>query len=298
MTDPGRKPKRWANDLNKILKVLPGERFPIDVEALAMNYSRQRFPGDRIIAVEGGALGKFEGALYPIREKQGWAIIYNSSVSPGRRRWTVSHEFGHYLMHRTLLPGGIECGEDVVTFRSGEELEEEADTFSAYLLMPLDDYRAHIAADVRPHIDDLGAMAERYGVSLISCILRWLEYTSRRSMLVVSREGFILWAASSKAALKTGRFYRTRSSPPIEIPPASLVGRHEFTHRARQGAAHTAGIWFDEDCEEITLRSDKYDQSITLLHFANAAPRSDYGEEEGVEDTFQRFAPPERERFE
>jgi hypothetical protein len=167
-----------------------------------------------------------------------------------------------------------------------------------YLLMPLDDYRAHIAADVKPGIDDLGTIAERYGVSLISCILRWLEYTSRRSMLVVSREGFILWAASSKAALKTGRFYRPRSSSPIEVPAASLVGRQEFTSRARQGAAHAAGVWFDEDCEEITLRSDKYDQSITLLHFANAAPRSDYGEEEGVEDTFQRFAPPERERFE
>lgn len=298
MSDHGRKPKRWANDLNKILAALPRDRFPIDVEWLALNYSRQRFPANPIVAVKGGALGKFEGALYPIPEKQGWAIIFNSSVSEGRRRWTVSHEFGHYLMHRNLLPKGIECGEDVVTFRSGEELEEEADTFAAYLLMPLDDYRAHIAADVKPGIDDLGTMAERYGVSLISSILRWLEYTSRRSMLVVSRDGFILWAASSRPALKSGLFYRTRRSPPIEVPAASLVGRKEYTAQARQGIAQPADVWLGEDCEEMTLHSDKFDQSITLLHFGSAPPRLFHAEETDLQDTFERFAPPDRERFE
>jgi IrrE N-terminal-like domain len=273
MSEHGRKPIRWANDINTILAAIPGDRFPIDVETLAVNYSRQRFPGGPIIAVEGGALGSFEGALYPIPEKQGWAIIYNNSVSPGRRRWTVSHEFGHYLMHRGLLPDGIQCGEDAVTFRSGQDLEQEADRFAAYLLMPFDDFRAHFAAEIKPRIDDLSAMAERYGVSLISCILRWLEYTSRRSMLVVSRDGFILWAASSKGALQSGLFYRTRLSPPIEVPAASLVGRQEFTPRARSGVVQPAAVWLGEDCEEITLRSDKYDQSIALLHFANAEPR-------------------------
>src|SRR5262249_1306243 len=121
MTDHGRKPKRWANDLNTILAAVPGDRFPIDVKTLAMNYSRQRFRDNPIVAVEGGALGSFEGALYPIPEKGEWAIIYNNSVSPGRQRFTVSHEFGHYLMHRNLLPPeGIECGEEVVTFRAGK----------------------------------------------------------------------------------------------------------------------------------------------------------------------------------
>ena len=108
------------------------------------------FPNSAIVAVEGDSLGKFEGALYPVPEKHGWAIIYNKDVSPGRRRFTVSHEFGHYLMHRSLMPK-FECGEDVVTFRSGEDLEKEADTFAAYLLMPLDDFRAHIAADAEAH---------------------------------------------------------------------------------------------------------------------------------------------------
>jgi hypothetical protein len=297
MTDHGRKPKRWANDLNTILAAIPGDRFPIDVERLAMRYAKQRFPDSPIVAVEGDSLGKFEGALYPVPEKQGWAIIYNKDVSPGRRRFTVSHEFGHYLMHRSLMPK-FECGEDVVTFRSGEDLENEADTFAAYLLMPFDDFRAHIPADGKPGIYELGSMADRYGVSLISCTLRWLEYTSRQSMIVVSRDGFMLWSASSGPAFKSGLFYRTRRGPPIEVPASSLVGLQEFTDRARLGVTQPAGVWLDEDCHEITLRSDNYDQSITVLHFANAAPRSSGAEEVGLQDTFERFTPPERDRFE
>jgi hypothetical protein len=298
MTDHGRKPKRWANDLNIILAVIAGERFPIGVEQLAMGYAKQRSPESPIVAVEGGSLGKFEGALYPVPEKHGWAIIYNNDVSPGRRRFTISHEFGHYLMHRSLMPEGIECGEDVVTFRSGEDLEKEADTFAAYLLMPLDDFRAHIGADAKPTIDEFGAMADRYGVSLISCILRWLEYTSRRSMIVVSRDGYMLWSASSGPAFKSGLFYRTRRGPPIEVPAGSLVGLQDFTDRARLGVAQPAGMWLGEDCQEMTVRSDNYDQSITVLHFANAAPRWSGAEEVGLQDTFERFTPPERDRFE
>src|SRR5262245_58435756 len=65
----------------------------------------------------------------------------------------------------------------------------------------------------------------RYGVSLIACVLRWLEYTSRRSMLEVARDGFALYASSSKPAYKSGLFIRTRKAPPYEIPTNSLIAR-------------------------------------------------------------------------
>jgi hypothetical protein len=38
----GRKPKRWANDLNTILAATPGDRFPIDVESLMRDYPKPR----------------------------------------------------------------------------------------------------------------------------------------------------------------------------------------------------------------------------------------------------------------
>ena len=226
MTDHGRKPIRWANDLNKIVAAaFRNERFPVPVEEIICDYSRLKFPSSPVVAVEARPLGNFEGALYPVHDGKAWAVIYNNAVSDGRRRFTLAHEFGHYLMHRALLPDGIECGEEVVTFRDGVDLEQEADSFAAYLLMPLDDFRVRLATDAVPQIDDFSALAVRYGVSLISCIVRWLEYTSRRSMIVVSRDGFVLWAKSSGPAFKSGRFIRTRGVPPVEVPSASLVDR-------------------------------------------------------------------------
>lgn len=298
MSDHGRKPKRWANDLNTILAAVAGDgRFPVPVERLAPEYSRMRFPDAPVVAVEGKPLGSFEGALYPVQDGKAWAIIYNSAVSHGRRRFTIAHEFGHYLMHRQLFPGGIECNEESVTFRGGPELEQEADTFAAYLLMPFDDFRAQLHPDAMPSLDDLSALAERYGVSLISCVLRWLEYTNRRSMIVVSREGFILWSKSSEPALKTRRYFRTKDTPPIEVPSSSLIGRRDFADIAREGVEHPPGVWFDDSCTEITLQSDKYDQAITILHFGQDLATSVRLDEADEPDSFDRLSVRVRNRF-
>lgn len=298
MTDHGRRPARWANDLNAILLATHGDgRFPIPLEQIAMEFSRIRFPDAPIVAIEGGSLGSFEGALYPVREKKGWAVIYNTNVSEGRRRFTIAHEFGHYLMHRPLLPDGIQCDEQSVTFRDGTELEQEADMFAAYLLMPFDDLRRQIPPDDVPTLDDLSALADRYGVSLISCTIRWLESTNRRSMLVISRDGFVLWAKSSDPAFKSGLFIRSRDVPPVEVPQNSLVHRRDFADIAREGVDHPAGVWFDEDCKEITVHADKYDQVVSVVHFGRrSAQRFDLAD--GNErDTFDQFDPGSRGPF-
>ena len=278
MIGHGRKPAKWAGTLQTILSAYAGsERFPVDVETLAVQYSKQCFPNDPIKAVRSQPLGGFEGALYPLEGGSGWAIIVNSSVSAGRRRFTVAHELGHYLMHRTLMPDGFQCDEHSVTFRDGEALEAEADLFAAYLLMPFDDCRQQIPPDHRPTLSELSALAERYGVSLIAVTLRWLEYTHRRSLLVISREGFVLWAKSSSTALKTGKYLRTRgATEPIPIPTNALTGRSDLREISIDGTDHPAGVWFDEDCTEYTIHSDRYDQSITLLHLPRHPPPFDF----------------------
>lgn len=298
MTDHGRKPVRWANDLNTILAAaFRDERFPVPIESIICEYSRLKFPASPVVAVEGRALGKFEGALYPVLDGKAWAVIFNDAVSDGRRRFTLAHEFGHYLMHRSLLPNGIECGEEAVTFRDGAALEAEADEFAAYLLMPLDDFRRQIPADAEPGLDDLSAAAERYGVSLIACVLRWLEYTNRRSMLVISRDGFILWARASGPAFKSGLFIRTKNVAPVEVPSASLLGRADFADVGREGVDHPPSVWFNEACTEITLHSDKYDQSLAILHFGRDTRTFGNLGEIDEPDAFDRLNPKPRDRF-
>jgi hypothetical protein len=76
------------------------------------------------------------------------------------------------------------------------------DEFAATLLMPLDDSRRQITPKGQPNFDELSACATRYNVSLAAVILRWLRYTDRRAMIVVSRDGFMKWAWSSEPAFR------------------------------------------------------------------------------------------------
>lgn len=97
-------------------------------------------------------------------------------------------------MHREDYPDGIQCiTQDLVSWESQyRQIEHQANVFASYLLMPFDDFRKQIDAHTRPNLDDLGECADRYKVSLVAAIFRWLDYTERRSVLVMSREGFIL----------------------------------------------------------------------------------------------------------
>jgi hypothetical protein len=208
--------QRWAIEVSKLWRSVAGAaRFPVDVEVIAPDLSAARFPSDPIRAIKGGALPNFEGALYPLGDPAtGWAIIYNESgASIGRKRFTISHEFGHYLLHRTKLPSGIECDERVVTRREGKGIEQEADEFAAGLLMPLDDFRARIGPEDKPSLDDLGGASDRYGVSLTAAVLRWLEYTNRRAIFVVSRDGGAKWAGQVSRPSRPGASFERQLKP-------------------------------------------------------------------------------------
>lgn len=286
-------PQRWANDLTTLLNAAyKAERFPVKVKQLAMDYSRQRFPNDPITDVLGDALPGFEGALFPAADgKKGWGIIYNSAIkSPGRINFTLAHEFGHYLLHRLKYPDGINCGEeDMATWDSEYgRVESQANEFAATLLMPFDDFRRQIDARAWPDLETLGGCADRYEVSLIAATLRWSQFTDRRSVLVVSNDGFIRWARSSEAARKTGLYYKTRNRPPIEIPAASLAAQRSLIAGHAGEADHDRGVWLNQPCKEYVLFSDQYDLTISLLHFDDAPIWSERSEEP-EQDTYDRM---------
>lgn len=92
-------------------------------------------------------------------------------------------------------------------------------------------------------------------------------------MLVIGRDGHVRWSKSSTSALKSGRYFKTRGNvPPVPIPAASLAMRPDVVDLAREGTQHPAGVWYDEECLEYSIQSDRYDQTVTLLHFPKYAP--------------------------
>ena len=286
-------PHRWANDITVILKtVLGADRFPVDVRAVAREISKQKFPDDQITMIRGDALPGFEGALVPAPlGKTGWGIVYNNAIrSAGRINFTLGHEFGHYLLHRLAHPKGFQCSsEDMASWDSEYgQFEHEANVFAATLLMPLDDFRSQIDGLYRPSLDELGGCADRYEVSLIAATLQWLQYTARRAVLVVSRDGFILWARSSTPALNSGLYYKTRNRPPIEISPFALAAQQNHISGHTCDGEHDRGVWLTEPCKEHVLFSNQYNFTISLLHFEDRV--SGVGLDEiPEEDTYDRM---------
>ena len=287
----GFSPTRWAIEISKLLNAVMGpDHFPIKVADLAKEYSAQRFPKDPVAVVRGDSLPGFDGALYPAPAgKKGWGIFYNSAMrSNGRINFTLAHEFGHYLVHRLTYPAGMQCGEqDVVRWDSAYgQIEHQANVFAANLLMPLDDYRRLIPANTKIDMEMIAGAVARYDVSLTAAILRWLDYTERRAVLVVSRDGFVDWARSSTAAVKTGAFFRTAQNT-IPVPAKSLAANHSASGE-NMVAEFEAGVWFNEPVKEFSVASEQYGFVVSLL-LLEAAPRFSIREGEDLEDTYQRF---------
>ena len=292
-------PEGWAIRLSKLIKAFHDihglDRFPIDVSQVAGEFSRQVFPDAPITMINGGKFSKkFEGMLMPCPKGTGeWGIIYNDSItSPGRINFTLSHELGHYLMHRHLHAEGIQCSRrDMLRWNSEYgKMEAEANTFASFLLMPLDDFRDQISGE-KISVDLIRHLADRYAVSLTAAILKWLGITNERAMIVVGRDGFINWAWSSKALIKSGIFYRAKQVV-TPLPEQSLaVARNPLVNN-ESGKLHPPGIWAgNEEVHEMTILA-KDGLTISLLHYPRTAEARDgFDMDDGaLEDTYDRFS--------
>jgi Zn-dependent peptidase ImmA (M78 family) len=243
-------------------------RFPVDVKELALGCAQVFGWRDPISRVEPANIRGFEGALFPSNDQKDWMLLYNASIrSPGRIRFTQAHELAHYILHRNLRES-FECSEqDMLDWSAEDEnLEAQADEFASYLLMPLNDYRQQVNATV--DLDLMGHCADRYGVSLTAAILKWLGSTEDKAVLIMSRDGYMNWASSSKSAAKAGAFFRTRSQT-IPIPPGSITANLGIQSE-RRGVEVPATIWFPHaepawTVREMKLFSEHYDSVITLL---------------------------------
>lgn len=298
MNEPIRlRPLKEAARITQMLDLVLGadrfDRAPVDVIGLALEYSRKVAPESPIHEVVERNLPGCVGALvYGEARPRQWAIMYHVGQSDGRRSFTVGHEFGHYVLHRQLIEedgrfdGGVYCDEKAVVRRDGSGIEQEADEFSAALLMPFHDFRRQLPAKSRADFETLSRLAKRYGVSLTAAILRWLEYTETRAIMVVSNEGFAHWAKPSGPALKSRRFIRTKNTV-YELPSQAFAARRDYSDDALTGIMQQADVWFPEPVHEMCFRSDRYDQEITVLQFETDGPRFQAEEEEA--DVYDRF---------
>ena len=139
-----------------------GSPPPVEVKELAESLCCLRVRvADDLTAVAGAPAGAvLSGLLLPARHE-----VWVSEHEPWeRRRFSIAHEVGHYLLHAGQVPAGVFCR--AADLRpdpdSPERLRErEANRFAAELLMP----EAMVAAEVDRHDPDPTVLAPLFRVS-------------------------------------------------------------------------------------------------------------------------------------
>lgn len=282
-----KRPLKEANRLTRFLDMglSESERFPVNIKKVALELTPS-FNSDPITTVQGNSMGKIEGMLAKHPTKDEWGIFYNSDIEhQGRQNFTLAHELGHYMVHRqNRASARFECGETDMLDKDQQviDIEAEANAFAACLLMPAHDFRKQ-ESNQRFCFDLMSHCADRYGVSLTAAILRWLEFTNKRAIALLSEEGFMHWSKSSNSAYKSGKYFATKKNC-LEIPSTSAAATERYDSNARGGLKHGSGVWFsDEEVIEHSIYSEEHGKTLTVLILSDVTPYTIQNKDSGEE---------------
>jgi len=134
----------------------------------------------------------FEGALLRSSRTLSGRILVRSGIRElGRRRFTIAHEIGHYILHGNrqmpCSPGVIESWkEDQPT------PEREADTFASELLLPTNEVTQY-ASKRWPLMEVVADVADHFGSSLMAAGRKFCDVASQACAIVWSSQRQIRW---------------------------------------------------------------------------------------------------------
>jgi Zn-dependent peptidase ImmA (M78 family) len=178
--------------LTVILQHHPDWAAPVPVEKLAAAVN--------IVELREHETEAFEGALLTDPDKRKGAILYKAGARTPRRRFTIAHELGHFLMpsHK----GDEHCTTaDLRETRLDQEhrrREAEANRFAAGLLMPRPWFSRDMARLGDADVIHVQTLAERYCTSLEATANRYIDLTDDVCAFVFSKDGGIRYIRSTK----------------------------------------------------------------------------------------------------
>lgn len=140
----------------------------------------------------------YEGVLRRVKGRMLGTIALSRSVTdPGRRRFTLAHELGHYLLpwhadsSSPCRPKDIERWD-----RSLQTREVEANRFAAEALMPRSTIADLFTGD--PSFDAVQRISERRGTSFTASAYRYVQLSGERIAVVWSEHGEAKWAKGAE----------------------------------------------------------------------------------------------------
>lgn len=224
----------------------------------------------------------FEGGLTANPQKSAGYILTRRDAPPRRRRFTIGHELGHFLIPTHQGTQTCSLGDLLETLRDTayRRKEWEANQFAAGLLMPkplfVKDMEALGSADVT-HARQL---SDLYDTSMEATANRYAELTSDLCAFVFSKDGVVRYARGSRD------FTRLVVGSKSRLPANCATVKATQTERATDWREQPGAMWLETEwgkprpkvLEQCLVQANSF--RITLLYIEAAEIEDDEEDED------------------
>jgi hypothetical protein len=273
-----------------ILKAEPTLTIPVPIERLCRELDIQSIQD---LEIEG-----FEGGLITDTDRSHGVILVRKS-HPFRRRFTIGHELGHFLIptHMPNADGRFLCSrEDLGLLSAGENnrrgrMEVEANRFSSLLLIPPPLLRPRLKGD--PDISRMAELADDFEVSKQAMARAYSQYHEEILAFVFTKDGKVLFS------------FKHLKFPFITVANGHVVPQGSLLKRigARKGAVSeicecVPDIWINVDrgrpapklYEQVLGQRDDFAIVMLWLEIPDDEDEEDEGENLTAKERFRRRA--------
>jgi Zn-dependent peptidase ImmA (M78 family) len=218
------------------------------------------------VAVLEGELEHAEARLVR-RGTKGLIRIRGNLPELGRKKFAISHELGHWVLHEHISHVFLCTSEDMVARFKAKAVELEANYFATELLMPSSLFGPAIAEEPFS-VDTVSQIAADYRTSFTATALRFVELTDTYCVLVVSKGGRVTWWRKS---LAWGDMFwlDPGSSLSRDTVAGGLTRGEDIPSRPVEVALSAwtddAESFEDDVVVEETLVMKRYGQTVSLL---------------------------------
>lgn len=167
--------------------------------------------------------GRLDSALARLVRSGNIGIVRVSDQirEPGRRRFAIAHEIGHWQLHRKQSHLLACTDEDMLARYGASPLEAEASAFAGALLMPKDRFIERVNGQ-RPTRRIITDLCNYFHTTLTATALRYVETTDDYYIFVLSENNHIRWWRASDSFGDRGFWIESRTPVPANSAAAQF----------------------------------------------------------------------------
>lgn len=241
-----------------------------------------------IVEIKDRDMDGFEGALVADAQKTQGAIAVKQGTHHRRRRFTIGHELGHFLI--PSHGAQMQCTTADMRERRWDNPERkreyEANRFSAGLLMPKPIFAKDVEALGTADVTHVKKLSDLYDVSLEATANRYADLSSDMCAFVFSKDGKVRYIRPSRSMPELG----VRPGDPL--PASSVAARLKIVGTPSSWEELAGGVWLKKEwgatspqvLEQAIAQANGY--RVTLLYI-DEAEVDEQDEEQALQDSWQ-----------